>query len=437
MFRRLVFAAATALTLVSPLVAQESSALLNALIRKGILTQQEAEEIRTEVAKEHPAPSAPAVPLGKATERLSIGMRMQVQYASLDTDVAGAAAGPAATDHAFLRRMYLTLKAGLGAWGAQFTYDFAGGGYDDAIIYWKPSQELVFDFGLRKVNVGYEERRTSGDLRAIERSGVTRYFVEANNGRRLGAASYRIGAFMNGKRDLPGPVDLVYGAAITTPERNETFALAAASGDATNNRFAYWANAGATGKFAPQHSSWLVGAGIGFLPDQGGFGANNLGRGHDLAIYSLHADVTAGRFGFLGEYLAAEVERGRADNRNQRDAPWFFCAAHLSADADPGGGGPLPVARFRWTRPESRRRDSLSGERWDDEHLHRMVRRSELVRARPRSAVPTGRTVWGDQRHGRRRPGQSQDGRRPLPSPGPVLAGASRERRDAWLRTAG
>jgi hypothetical protein len=140
----------------------------------------------------------------------------------------------------------------------------------------------------------------------------------------------------------------VYGAAITTPERNETFALAAASGDATNNRFAYWANAGATGKFAPQHSSWLVGAGIGFLPDQGGFGANNLGRGHDLAIYSLHADVTAGRFGFLGEYLAAEVERGRADNRNATPhgffvQPTFLLTPTLEA-----------VVRYQWLDSDGR-----------------------------------------------------------------------------------
>src|SRR5204863_8285760 len=131
------------------------------------------------------------------------------------------------TDHAFLRRMYLTLKAGVGGnWGAKFTYDFAGGSYDYAIIQWKPTADLSFDFGLRKVNVGYEERSSSGNLKSIERSGVTRYFVESNNGRRLGAASYRIGAFLDGKRTLSNNLGLVYSAAITNPERNESFAAA-------------------------------------------------------------------------------------------------------------------------------------------------------------------------------------------------------------------
>ena len=62
--------------------------------------------------------------------------------------------------------MYLTAKAGVGGdWGAQFTYDFAGGSYDDAIIIWKPTRDLSFDFGLRKVNVGYEERATNKSTR--------------------------------------------------------------------------------------------------------------------------------------------------------------------------------------------------------------------------------------------------------------------------------
>ena len=111
------------------LKAQDNGALINALIRKGILTNQEAEDIRVELVRERNALPAQARAGGMSTERLSLGMRMQIQHAALDTDVQGAEFGPAATNHAFLRRMYLTLKAGLGrGWGAIFTYDFAGGG---------------------------------------------------------------------------------------------------------------------------------------------------------------------------------------------------------------------------------------------------------------------------------------------------------------------
>jgi hypothetical protein len=39
--------------------------------------------------------------------------------------------------------------------------------------------------GIVKVNVVNEERGSSGNLKSIERSGVTRFFVETNNGRAM------------------------------------------------------------------------------------------------------------------------------------------------------------------------------------------------------------------------------------------------------------
>ena len=311
------------------LFAQDSGALIDALIRKGILTNQEGEDIRADLARESNTVPAHAMALGKTTDRLSVGMRMQTQYAGLDTDVRGVAFGPPVTNRIFLRRMYLTLKAGVGAdWGATFTYDFASGGYDDAIIEWKPTTDLSFNFGLRKVNVVYEERATSGNIKAIERSAVTRYFVESNNGRRLGAASYRIGAFLDGKHELSPAHTFVYSAAVTTPERNESFTGASAAGDNTTNRPAFWGNAGITGKFA-SNGTWIAGVGAGYLPDQGGFGTANLGKGFDLKIYSFYTDITAGRFGFMGEYLMADVQQGASATRGARPAGYYLQPSFL------------------------------------------------------------------------------------------------------------
>ena len=291
-------------------LAQDSGPLLDALIRKGILTNQEAEDLRADLVRDNNTIPAKAVGGGKATDRLSIGMRMQMQYASLDTDIKNAAVGPVAVDHAFLRRVYITFKAGVGGnWGATMTYDLASGGYDDAIIEWKPTPDLTFNFGLRKVNVAAEERGSSGDIRAIERSSVTRYFVESNNGRRLGAASYRTGVFLDGKKEFTPINGIVYSAAITTAARNENFAVASATGDASTNRPAFWGNFGVTGKL-PNNGSWVVGVGTGYMPDQGGFGTTNFGRGFDLNLYSVYTNVSAGRFGFIAEYLTANVERG-------------------------------------------------------------------------------------------------------------------------------
>lgn len=239
--RRLSFVAFVASAIfTSGLFAQESGPLIEALIRKGILTNQEAEDLRADMVREGNVIPSLVSGGGKNTNRLSLGMRMQMQYANLDTDIRGAAFGPAATQHVLLRRMYLTLKAGVGGdWGAVMTYDFASGGYDDAIIEWKPTPDLSFNFGLRKVNVVHEERSSSGNLKSLERSGITRYFVEGNNGRRLGAASYRLGVFLDGKKELNAQSTVVYSAAITNPERNESFTLSAAGGDGTNNNPAF------------------------------------------------------------------------------------------------------------------------------------------------------------------------------------------------------
>ncbi len=220
--------------------------------------------------------------------------------------------------------MYLTLKAGVGGnWGATFTYDFSSGYYDDAIVEWKPTPDLAFNFGLRKVNVGYEERASSGNLKSIERSGVTRYFVEGNNGRRLGAASYRIGAFLDGKKEINSTTNFVYSAAITDPERSDLAADASAAGDNTTNHVAFWGNAGITGKL-PNNGTWIAGVGAGFMPDRGGSGTTNFGKGFDLTLYSVYFDMQAGRFGLMAEYLTADMQGGVSATRDAKPAGFFL-----------------------------------------------------------------------------------------------------------------
>jgi hypothetical protein len=309
--------------------AVDSGALLDALIRKGILTNQEAEDIRADLVRDSNTVPSQAMAGGKSTNRLSVGMRMQLQYAHIDTTVSGAAVKPVYTDQPFTRRIYFTMKAGVGGdWGAQFTWDFASSYYDDAFIGWTPTPDLQFNFGLRKVAVAYEERFSSGNLKGLERSGATRYFVEGNNGRRLGAASYRIGAFLDGKRDLSPTTTLVYTAAVTDPERGDTAADAASSGDASTNRVALWGTLGLLGKL-PENGYWTTGVGVGFQPDRGGWGTTNFGRGHDLTLYSLYLDVQAGRFGLMGEYLVADVDRGVSATRDARPRGYFLMPTFL------------------------------------------------------------------------------------------------------------
>ena len=312
-----------ALLLTATLAAQDSGALIDVLIKKGILTNQEAEDVRADLVRDSNTVPAHAFGGGKSTDRITIGMRLQTQYANIGTEIKGNPVNPVPTDQAFLRRMYLTLKAGVGGnWGATFTYDFSSGYYDDAIIEWKPTPDLAFNFGLRKVNVGYEERASSGNLKSIERSGVTRYFVEGNNGRRLGAASYRIGAFLDGKKEINSTTNFVYSAAITDPERSDLAADASAAGDATTNHVAFWGNAGIAGKLV-NNGTWIAGVGAGFMPDRGGSGTTNFGKGFDLTLYSVYFDMQAGRFGLMAEYMTADMQGGVTATRDAKPAGLF------------------------------------------------------------------------------------------------------------------
>jgi len=282
------------LLLTSPLVAQDSKAILDALVRKGVLTSDEADAVQKEAKDSAPAY---ALPGKKSVSKLSLSARVQTQYAGLSTDIDGTSNDPVSTNHFFLRRIYLTTKANLGPdWSMNITYDPANQAFDKAAVTYKGS-DITVDVGLRKAPLGYEELTSSGSLKAIERTGVTRYFVESNNGRRLGAASYRIGVFAEGKSG-----NFVYGGAITNPERVGDPTSAGGSG---NNHQAYWAHGGFEGKHS--NGSYAIGAAIGILPDQGG---KTVGAGDDMTVYSIYGDVTAGDFQVVGEFLSAKVDNG-------------------------------------------------------------------------------------------------------------------------------
>ena len=120
------------------LYAQDSGALVEALVRKGILSDQEAEEIRADLAREVAVPPATATAGSTFTTRMRVSGRLQTQFAGLGTDIDGVAVDPASTSHFFARRVYLTLRADLGPdWNTNRTYDFAGSLFDAAWVQWK------------------------------------------------------------------------------------------------------------------------------------------------------------------------------------------------------------------------------------------------------------------------------------------------------------
>ena len=303
-------------------VAQDSGPLIDILVKKGIINDQEGEEVRADLAKEANAALVSSVAGGKSTLGIAISGRMQVQYAGLGTSITGAAAQPASTEHFLLRRMYLGVKADMGrGWSGNLNYDLANSSFDQAFIQWKQSSQFVLDIGFRKAPIGLEEWDTSsGSLKAIERSPATRYFVEANNGRRLGAGSYRTGVFLGGEDN-----GFFYNLAVTNPERDEFSSLTGnsdpgvqAAGSAANNNPSYWGNAGFKGKFT--NGTFRFGASAGYLPDQGGL---VLGKGNNLTVYSIYGVVTAGDFDLEGEYFASDNENGITATRSSKGTAYW------------------------------------------------------------------------------------------------------------------
>ena len=274
------------------------------MVKRGLITSDDAASVGREKAEGKRTVEAG----GAKTTRLAISGLMQVQFAGIDADQDGGP-DPAATTHFLLRRVYLTVKADFGPeWRAVMSYNFSAQLFDAALIEWGDPGELTVDAGYRMVNFGREQRGSSSSLKAIERSGVTRWFVESNNGTRLGAGSYRVGAFADGHAG-----NFVWGAAVTNPEQPTTTAMSSGVGGSGNNTPAIWLNGGHTLKGSG--SKLITGVALGVLPDQGG---RVVGKGDDLFVANVNADYTAGRFNLLTEAYASDNEGGAADGSDSR-----------------------------------------------------------------------------------------------------------------------
>jgi hypothetical protein len=314
-------------------LAQDNKALLDALVKKGILTDDEAKQIAAEVSTGQTA--TPVVTgASKYLQKLTISGRIQTQFDDIDTKVNNSTVPhPAATEHFLLRRIYLGFKADLGnGFSGTVVYDFANLSFDTAIIEWKQSDALAIDAGLRKVPFGYEENTSSAVLKAIERSPVTRYFDESNNGRRLGAGSYHLGLFAGGKRDS----GVFYNLAITNPERDEFSTGDATSnatpgvnntGNSTDNNLAYWGNIGYGGKCSA--CSFKLGVEGGYLPDQGGPSNTGQGNGQSLTVYGGFGDVTVGDFNLQAEFLGSKDQLGASPVHGAKPSGFWVQPAYM------------------------------------------------------------------------------------------------------------
>lgn len=331
----------SALLFAPPVIAQDSKALIEALIKKGILNAGEAKAITADLSKQNNNADV-SISRGSNLSRLIINGRVQYQFASLSTDVSGTANDPANVNHAFVRRVRVGFRANLAqGWATFINYDFASNNFDAAYVEKIFNPKLTLQAGFKKAPIGYEEYFvSSGDLKSIERSTVTRYFMESNNGRRLGGGKYRQGLWLLGKEG-----GWTWELAVTNPEATGVSPTnTTGAGNANNNEFAYWGNSGYAGSFDEKKGSFKVGASYGFLPDQGG---KTLGVGNDLTVWSIYGDVSHGNFSFVGEYFGSDNDRGASATRDSKSNGYWLQASYRTGDFE-------PVVRYSFTDSDGR-----------------------------------------------------------------------------------
>ncbi len=299
-------------------VKAQDKATLDLLVKKGIITQADADGVAKSSA------AIPVVPHDSNVKKMQLEGDLQIQYDWLTSeDKTSGAANPPATSEFMIRRAHLGAIADLGnGWSGEILMDFAAGaqapsapqaGIGDA---WNLFEKAIITdnlsdydgkltIGYTKVMFGLEETTSANAVKPIERSLGSRYFDEAYRGqtsRRLGFANHHVGLFWDGTvSSIPG---FVYGGALTNGVQT--------SEQYTNpggfNKFAVWLYSGYGSKFGDL--SYKGGINFGISPS----GNSNPGPGataqsNTVWGYNPYLTLDYGNF-----ELSSEFEQAVADN---------------------------------------------------------------------------------------------------------------------------
>ena len=157
--------------------ATSNDALLDLLVKKGVLTETEATAVAAELKEENKGITFSAK--GKETVKLRFNGRMHFQYDSLDADANGTDLD--STNHFYFRRLRLGVKAthenGL---FAETVVDFAENdlSIDKAVAGYEFSEAFTGMVGYQKVPFGFQETTSSSKIKTIERSATNRFFAD-------------------------------------------------------------------------------------------------------------------------------------------------------------------------------------------------------------------------------------------------------------------
>jgi hypothetical protein len=192
--------------LAGSLIAQDSQAILDILVRKGVLTADEAKAVMAEADSKRRPPPVVVTPNRNTISQLRIRGRIQGQYAFADGSNSGTAAGAGDYSSFELRRARLGVQGRIFQdWNfmvemnALSTVDL-----DGALLTYAKHPEANIAFGKGKPQFGHEENTSSASIITMERSLLTNYFQGGKplglrvNGTIAKTFSYHVGLF-NGR----------------------------------------------------------------------------------------------------------------------------------------------------------------------------------------------------------------------------------------------
>ncbi len=317
----------------------QDKALLNTLVQKGIISEEEAlyvEKQNVYITSDNPD-----------LRKFVLSGRLQTQFYWSEAGSDAPAEVPNQSDYGFqIRRIILKLEAKLSEnWRAVVSTDFARVNTNGAkylldnyiakkISYEYLNGELVF--GYKKVNFGCEENMSSGALATIERSVSNRYFVgmQSDSGR-LGFGTRYVGIYWDAKiQQVEG---LGYSLAVTNsvnesilPQERLGGVSSGARTDSTPN---LWASVSYTRNF---DDDIKVKFGLNF-----GYGNGANAVSDDKHGYIIGAEPyimgNIGNFKFWADYLVADVQYGKNFNSSNAVPQGFNVCGEYVFDIESWG----------------------------------------------------------------------------------------------------
>lgn len=306
--------------------AASNDALLDLLVKKGVLTENEATAVAAELKEEQPVFVKAK---GKAVKEIKLTGRLHAQYDNISNDV-----GESSQNGFYFRRIYLGAETKFANnWNAALIANFGGeddsAAIDKAVIGWQYDPMAEFEVGYTKVPFGYYETTSSSKIKTVERSIANRYFAEGDG---LAFNARHTGAFVEG--DLGAGFAYAGAVVSNTPGNDRKDRLRGdENGLAFYGRFEWESEKTDAGQF-------LVGLDLGHKDG----GSTIAGGEGDLFAYGIHANYALGGFNLSGEILGTTVEDVAGEDEDvfgftvvpsyKINDKWELVAAYSMIDTD-------------------------------------------------------------------------------------------------------